>query len=190
MKLVSLRGHVKYKLSDYTDEDIGFMFWGKIAQNYPGIKWSDIQNLSKNNNRMGAKWYEFGKKAKAAGEDIYEGFGEFFDGIGDKLGDVAGKIGEMAGDAVRLMSDPEVVQAVASYADSYAKMRSGGMSESGFLDFFKKSGAEIRKSSTGFDGLSMPIVLGGIGIIGALALILPMISKKKSQPQQRIQNAI
>jgi len=91
---------MKIDPTELDDIDAGILTLYWIDKMYPGITWGDIIKAT---HKMGAKWYE------RIGQTI-----------GNAISDTGDKLGDWGGDAIRLVTDKEVMEGVQYYGQTYA----------------------------------------------------------------------
>lgn len=121
--LVTMRGPSSgaIRMQDLSNFEAGYLTLSLVARQNPGLKWGDLIGYANQRGltTMGKAWYE--KLASGVGDFVSDSS----DWVGDSVKDVFGATGGFIGDAVRMLTDKEVIDGMNSSYESFTS--SGGV---------------------------------------------------------------
>jgi len=160
-----------------SDIDAGIWFLSLVAKENPGITFGELFEQAK----LSGWWTDLKKSTKAVTRSV-----------GNTFSDVSGWVGRNTGDAIRLLTDEQVVNGVMQYGAAYASGGAsmglqgmlqgqgggGGLMDTlgGLLGGFGQS-AKVNYAAAGGSAAGMPkeyLLYGGIGLAALLILMMAM----------------
>jgi len=159
-----------FDISKMSNFEAGVATLVLINDVYPGARFSDLPNIAA---RVSAEplagWWT----------SLKSGLGDIKDGIGDVLKDTFSTVGGGAGDAIRLASDPKVIDAASRAGSAYA---TGGASEGArsmgdkIFDFISTLGSSAKSATDPGVGDTTKSILPW-ALAGGAVLLLVAIKK-------------
>lgn len=123
--LVTMHGPQQTSLQDLSNFEAGLVVLSAINHQLPGVTWDEL--LTGNVRSVGMSGWEKGQTLAGPFDlitDIGHGFAQVGRTIGGMVSDAVGMVGGNLGNSVRLLTDPQVMDAAAKAAAAY--MTGGG----------------------------------------------------------------
>ena len=126
--LVTMRGpggpnYIEFR--DLSNFEAGYIALRALAKQYPGLTWGRLVSYAKNQPQMAGWLTDLGKGVSSVGESIGGAVGSVTDWVGSQVKDTFSATGDIFGDAVRMLTDKEVIDGLNSSYKSFSE--SGGI---------------------------------------------------------------